>query len=170
MKVDASFTTPERVVLPRYGLKMNLVPGLENVEYYGYGPHENYWDRRSSARLGRYTTSVDAMEERYVRPETMGNREDARWLTLTDNTGKGVKVTALDKMNFSAQHYEDADLLKKVANHHELPRIKKAETVLTLDAAQVGLGNASCGPGPLKEYQLLPNHTYTLSFMISPVR
>ena len=170
VKVDATFTTPGRVVLPRYGLKMNLVPGLENVEYYGYGPHENYWDRRSSARLGRYATSVEGMEERYVRPETMGNREDTRWLTITDNAGRGVKVTALDHMNFSAQHYEDADLLKRVANHHELPRIKKAETVLTLDAAQVGLGNASCGPGPLKEYQLLPDHTYTLSFVISPVR
>lgn len=170
VKVDASFTTPDRVILPRYGLKMNLVPGLENVEYYGYGPMENYYDRKSSARLGRYTTTVSDMEEAYVRPETMGNREDSRWLTITDNSGKGVKITSLDNMNFSAQHYEDADLLKKVTNHHELPRVRKAETVLTIDAAQVGLGNASCGPGPLKEYQLLANHTYTLSFVISPVR
>lgn len=170
VRVDASFQTPERVVLPRYGLKMNLVPGLENVEYYGYGPMENYRDRCSAARLGRYSTTVTDMEEAYIRPETMGNREDTRWISFTDNSGKGVKITSLGKMNFSAQHYEDADLLKKVANRHELPRIRKAETVLTIDAAQVGLGNASCGPGPLKEYQLLPDHVYTLSFVVSPVK
>ncbi len=170
VKVDATFTTPEHVVLPRYGLEMHLVPGLENVEYYGYGPMENYRDRRSSARLGRYSTTVSNMEERYVRPESMGNREDVRWLTITDNKGMGVKVTSLDGMNFSAQHYDDMDLVKNVTNYHELPRIKKAETVLTLDAAQLGLGNASCGPGPLKQYELLPNHDYTLSFMISPIK
>ena len=173
IEVEASFLMPENPVVPRMGLRMGIVPGLENVEYYGYGPMENYPDRKEAARLGRYTTTVEGMTEAYVRPGSMGNREDVRWLTLTDDSGRGVKFTDLDsykRMGFSALHYDDSDLLRKVTNRHELPRIRRAETILTLDAAQRGLGNASCGPGPMDKYELHPGDAYTLRFLISPLR
>lgn len=50
--VSASLTckniTP--VNLPRYGLTFELTDGVDGIEYYGKGPHENYCDRKTSAR------------------------------------------------------------------------------------------------------------------------
>ena len=54
---------------------------------------------------------------------------------------------------FCAQHYTDEDLWN-TKYLHQLKDIKRKETVLHLDAAMRGLGNASCGPGPMKEYEL----------------
>ena len=53
---------------------------------------------------------------------------------------------------------------------HDLDKVRRQETVLTLDAAMRGLGNASCGPGPLKKYELEHNKTYKYSFVIEKAK
>ncbi len=162
--VDASFSTsPLGRQLPRLGLQMALVPGLEQVDWYGRGPHENYSDRKHSAFIGLYRSSVTQMgEEHYIRSQSMGNREDVRWVSLTGN-GQGIKISSKNSLNFSALHFTDEALWK--ANHDfELEGIKTSETYLSLDCMQRGVGNATCGPIPLPQY-LLPDHT-TLSYAI----
>ena len=163
--ITAQFQTGETVDIPRLGLQMLLNPRLEQVQWYGRGPFENYWDRKSGAFIGIYSNTVTGMEEAYVRPQTMGNRDDVRWLTLTDNNQYGLKITSLDKLNFSALHFTDPDLWS-IKYKHELDKIRRAEIVLNLDCVQRGLGNASCGPGPLQEYEIKPNTLYTYSFRI----
>ena len=69
---------------------------------------------------------------------------------------------------FSAQHYTDEDLWQ-TKYLHELTSIRRPEVVLHLDAAMRGLGNASCGPGPLPEYEMSKGH-HRLSICISPAR
>jgi beta-galactosidase len=60
-------------------------------------------------------------------------------------------VTAPNLMNFSTLHYTPVDLDK--ANHpYELTR--RDETIMTVDLAGCGLGNGSCGPGPMDRYLL----------------
>jgi len=55
-----------------------------------------------------------------------------------------------------------------LANHPpELP--KSTRTVLTLDTAVLGLGGASCGPGPLERDIPKSNRAYHLGFMIRPL-
>lgn len=49
------------------------------------------------------------MEEDYVRTQSMGNREDIRWLKITDGKD-GFKITAKGKLNFTALHFHDQDL------------------------------------------------------------
>ena len=49
------------------------------------------------------------------------------------------------------------------------PVRKTEDTILTVDYAQRGLGNASCGPGPLAEYILNRGETYTHTFRITPI-
>lgn len=50
------------------------------------------------------------MREYYVRTQSMGERCDSRWLTLTNNHGKGIKITPEGTIDFSAQHYTDREL------------------------------------------------------------
>lgn len=170
--IDAQFEMSGEKVLPRLGLQMFLAPGMERVEWYGRGPGENYPDRKNATRVGLWSGSVDGMKESYVRAQSMGERTDTRWLQITDNTmpGRGLRFTALDgPCSFAALHYTDEDLWD-VKYGHDLDKVRRQETVLTLDAAMRGLGNASCGPGPLKKYELEHNKTYKYSFVIEKAK
>ncbi len=169
--VEASFTKPiNSPIVHRIGLQVLLSDKLENIKWYGRGPHENYWDRKRSAYFGQFDKTVKGMEEEhYVRAQSMGNREDARWFTITDNSNQGLKITSKDRLSFCALHFSDKDLWE--AKHDfELDNIRKPEVYLSLDCYQQGLGNASCGPRPLPEYMIPENQTLNYSFRIESAK
>ena len=128
--------------LRRCGLVCGINSSLNHVDYYAYGPLENYNDRKDGCLVGRYHTTVEEMPVDYVKPQTMANREGLRELKLTDASGKGITIQTEGNVSFSALRYTDEDLMK--ANHmwelEERPYI-----VLHLDAVHRGVGNASCG-------------------------
>ncbi len=161
VEVKASFGNEQNRDFSRLGLQMSLAKALENVEWLGRGPMENYPDRLDAARLGCWQRSVTDMEEEYLRPQSMGERCDVRWLSLTDGQGRGITISKTGGwLGFSAQHYTDEDLWK-VKFRHELGTVHREEVVLHLDAAMRGIGNGSCGPGPLDKYQLRePSYQY----------
>lgn len=165
--VDASFTTNDDFNLPRLSLQAFFNPSLEQLEWYGRGPIENYRDRKNAAYVGKYQSAVNDMKESYARSQTMGGRCDTRWLTLTNKAGKGIKITAADTFDFSALHYTDKDLFE-IKYGHALSDIYRAEVVLNLDCIQRGLGNASCGPGPRPAYEIQKNTVYKYAFRMSP--
>ncbi|MDR1223570.1 MAG: DUF4981 domain-containing protein [Tannerella sp.] len=165
--VDASFSTSLLGrQLPRLGLQIALAPGLEQVKWYGRGPHENYSDRKHSAFIGLYSSSVTQMgEEHYARSQSMGNREDVRWVSLTGNGQGGIKISSKNRLNFSALHFTD-EALWKAKHEFELEDIKTPEIYLSLDCMQRGVGNATCGPIPLPQYLLPDNTTLSYAFRI----
>lgn len=165
--VEASFTTNDDFDLPRLSLQAFFNPSLEQLEWYGRGPIENYRDRKNAAYVGQYQSAVNDMKESYVRSQTMGGRCDTRWLTLTNKEGKGIKITSADTFDFSALHYTDKDLFE-IKYGHDLSDIYRAEIVLNLDCIQRGLGNASCGPGPRPAYEIQKNTVYKYAFRMSP--
>lgn len=167
MDVEASFTTNDNFDLPRLSLQAFFNPSLEQLEWYGRGPIENYRDRKNAAYVGKYQSAVNDMKESYARSQTMGGRCDTRWLTLTDKEGKGIKITSADTFDFSALHYTDKDLFE-IKYGHDLSDIYRAEIVLNLDCIQRGLGNASCGPGPRPAYEIQKNTVYKYAFRMSP--
>ena len=168
VEVNANIdNTNDGLHIPRLGLAISLAPGLENVEWYGRGPHENYADRKASTYYGIYTNTVTGMEEDYVRSQTMGNRDDVRWINIKGENG-GISISTSGRLNFSALHFYDKDLWE-VGHHYLLPEVKKSETVLSLDYMQRGLGNASCGPGPMQKYELPVSHQNQFSFRIAPL-
>ena len=164
--VDASFSPGTDVRLPRLGLRLFLNPDFEEVRWYGRGPMENYPDRKDAAFLGVYRNTVTGMEEHYVRTQSMGERTDTRWLTFSAEDGRTVTFTADGTFDFSALHFTDEDLyLVKYSN--DLDNVRRSEVVLNLDCVMGGLGNGSCGPGPLPKYLIQPDRTYSYRFCIS---
>ena len=109
------------------------------------------------------------MREYYARAQTMGGRCDTRWLTLTDNIGQGIKITAHGTFDFSALHYTDRELWQ-VKYGHDLESIRRNEVVLNLDCVQRGIGNASCGPGPRPKYEIKKDSEYKYAFRIEAIR
>jgi hypothetical protein len=142
-------------VLPRVGLNMALPPGFEQLTWYGRGPHENYRDRQEGAAIGLYSGTVDEQYVPYIMPQDNGNKTDVRWLALANEQGVGLLAAGLEPLEFSVAHYTPADLF--AARHtNELQR--RQEVILHLDALQMGLGGASCGPPTLVPYVIVPGN------------
>ncbi len=163
MRMVCNFQGGQAPEFSRLGLQGMLNHDLEYVRWYGCGPMENYPDRKDCAFVGIYESTVTDMAEPYIRPQSMGERCDTRWLELSTLGGRGVRFTADSNypFMFSAQHYTDEDLWSS-AYYHELDKVKRPEVVLHLDAAMRGIGNASCGPGPMEKYEINKNETYKL--------
>ena len=137
--------------LPRVGVVLTLRPGLEQLEWLGRGPWENYPDRLASTVVGRFRSTVTDQYVPYILPQEHGHRSDARWLWLTDEAGFGLVVEGRPTIGFTASHFTAADLYGALHTSDLEPR---AEVILSLDHAQRGLGTASCGPDTLPQYQL----------------
>ena len=167
--VNATFSTPEKFEMPRLGLRGMFNKSLERLEWFGRGPIENYPDRKAAAFVGKYSSTIENMRENYVRSQSMGTRTDTRWMTLSDNNGKGIKISALgDHFDFTALHFTDEEIWSAKYGH-DLDKVRRPETVLNIDCATRGLGSASCGPGPRPEFKLVSYTTYNYSFRISPL-
>lgn len=168
--MNTHFESPQKgEVLHRMGLQVQLNPNLEQISWYGRGPFENYRDRKTAAFFGIYKGTVNDMaSEDYLRAQSMGNREEIRWLSVSDGQGKGLKIVSNDKLSFTALHYSDKDLWKAMHNF-ALPTIKKPQVLLSLDAFQEGVGNASCGPKTLEKYCIPYNGNIDYEFTIEPM-
>ncbi|WP_410586885.1 glycoside hydrolase family 2 TIM barrel-domain containing protein [Amycolatopsis sp. lyj-23] len=148
--------------LPRLGLTMAVPGALGSAEWFGGGPGEAYPDSRQAARIGRFSRSVDGLQTPYVFPQENGNRTAVRWARLTAPDGAGIRVDGEPVFDFTARRWTAAAL--EAARHPD--ELVPDEVVhLTLDVAQHGLGTASCGPGVLPQYRLVPQKTeFTLWF------
>jgi beta-galactosidase/beta-glucuronidase len=139
--------------LPRLGWMTQLSPKFTQASWFGRGAHESYPDRKDSAFVGVYQSTIKALFHSYVRPQENGNRSDVRWLKLQRDNGSGLMVTGHPTLNFSAHHVSLANLTR--AKHtHELAW--ETAPYLYLDYGQTGLGSNACGPDALPEYRLEP--------------
>lgn len=141
VEMDTYFQ-PHTADLRRAGIMAGINPDLTIVDYYAYGAWENYSDRKDGVRIGRYKDTVNNMLGDYVKPQSSGNREGLRELSLTNPNGEGVKITVEGKASFSALPYTDEDLMEA---KHTWELVKRPYTVLHIDAFARGVGNASCG-------------------------
>ena len=138
--------------LPRLGIAFCLSSDYNTFIWQGRGPQDNYPDRKISAAVGLWKGSVADQYVHYPRPQDSGNKEEVCRLMLTDRHGKGIRVDAVeDVFSASALHYTAQDLYKETHDCNLKPR---PEVILSLDAAILGLGNSSCGPGVLKKYAI----------------
>jgi beta-galactosidase len=162
-------------LLPRVGVVFCIEHFYDHLQWYGRGPWENYSDRNESADMGVWSGSVNEQYVPYVRPQENGNKEDVRWLALTDDKtasarerggrGSGLRIeTAGAPFSFSALHFTAEDLASARHNFELKPR---PEIILSLDARMSGLGNSSAGPGVLEKYSV-PPQSYRLHLRFSP--
>jgi beta-galactosidase len=153
--------------LPRVGTVVELAAGLDALEWYGSGPHETYPDRKRAGVVGRWRSTVTDQHVPYVRPQESGGHADVRWLEVRDpaDPSRGVRLAFGRPLQASALHMGAADLAS-AAHDGELPR--RAETIVTFDAAHRGLGTASCGPDTLPGYLIGPG-SYAWSWSLLPL-
>jgi beta-galactosidase len=171
VKVTASIDMTGRDLpeLPRFGMRMQLPAGYDNLAYYGRGPWENYSDRNTSSFVGLYNDQVQNQYTwNYIRPQEGGYKTDVRWLTLTNSEGRGLQIEGVQPICFSAlnNRTEDFDpgLTKK--QQHPTDIKPRKEVYLNIDLKQRGVGgDNSWGALPHNQYRLL-DKKYTYSYVM----
>ena len=168
--------------IPRMGMQLQLGREFENLEWYGRGPLENYWDRKSGSLVGLYSGKVKDQYFPYVRPQENGNKSDVRWASLTNNKGAGILIIGDQLLNITAHHnlMEDFESPvrtighiyngKEVINRHTCDVKERNLTALNIDYLMMGVGgDNSWGARTHPEYTI-PAKNYEYSFRIVPVQ
>ncbi len=169
--------------LPKFGISMEIPKEFKNLTWYGRGPHENYWDRKSSAKVDIYSGTVSDQYHPYVRPQENGNKTDVRWATLKNDRGNGLMISGLFSIN--ASHYKpndfdhgfdvfqkdfNRDIKVTKKNMHTIDLVENDLIYLGIDYLQMGVGGEdSWGAQPLKNYQL-PSQGYIHHFKMIPLK
>ncbi len=173
--VDMKVTFTPSGATRRIGLGMEFAAGFEDVAYYARGPWSNYVDRKTGSFLGRYTTTVDDMVEELMHPQTYGDHQDLRELTLTNPTnGLAIGIKTAGKVAFSLSHYDETDwcgegdtMWSTCQHWYDLTR--HDQVFAHFDYWQRGLGNNSCGGDScLSQYVCPTNGSYTYTLRLTP--
>ena len=166
--VESSLRKPEGIDLPnipRFGMQMEMPEEFSTMRWYGRGPQESYWDRKTGAAVGVYGGSVEEQTHDYVRPQENGNKTDVRWVALTNKDGTGLLAIGMPLLSVSAWPYTMQDL-ERARRVHEL---RQRDTItVNLDYKQMGVGgDDSWGAKTHPEYTL-PAGDYSYSFRLRP--
>lgn len=150
---------------PRFGMRLTMPEGAEQMRYFGYGPNESYVDKRLASKLGEYKSTVTENYEPYVFPQENSSHWGCRWADVHTVAGHGFLFTSCEPFSFNASHFSP-EQLTETRHHYELKR--EPETTVMLDMRMDGIGSNSCGPELAEKYRF--NETeFSSSVTIKPV-
>jgi len=152
--------------LPRFGMQVGINGEFNTIKWYGRGPQETYWDRKTGAAVGIYSSAVKDQIHPYIRPQECSNKTDVRWLTLTNEQNVGILIVGMPNLSISTWPFSMDDLER--ANHtFELPR--RENLTVNIDHKQMGVGgDNSWGARTHPEY-CLPAKPYQYKFRLTPL-
>jgi beta-galactosidase len=123
--------------IPRFGMRLAMPQGFENIHWMGRGPQETYSDR-CDARVDVYESTVNKQYfESYSEPTESGNKVDVRWMALTNDKGIGLLAVGMPTLSTEALHYRAEDI-EGPRHLYEVPR--KDAVYWNIDWKQMGLG------------------------------
>ena len=150
---------------PRFGMRLTMPEGAEQMRYFGYGPNESYVDKRLASKLGEYKSTVTENYEPYVFPQENSSHWGCRWADVHTVAGHGFLFTSCEPFSFNASHFSP-EQLTETRHHYELKR--EPETTVMLDMRMDGIGSNSCGPELAEKYRF--NETeFSSSVTIKPI-
>ncbi|WP_439506340.1 glycoside hydrolase family 2 TIM barrel-domain containing protein [Sediminibacterium sp.] len=156
-------------LLLRAGNDLTVAGNFSNINWYGRGPGENYWDRKTNTFIGQYTQTIDEQYYPYARPQESGNHTEVRWVSLSNSKGRSIKFIYNDHLlSFAAlpYHLNDLDPTINKKQFHSGELVKRPEIYLHIDLNQTGLqGMDSWGAWPLEKYRV-PFKNYAYSYWI----
>ena len=88
--------------IPRIGMYLTLPDAFTEVAWYGTGPIESYWDRKTGLKTGKFTRNITEQFHRYSRPQETGNKTEVRWATLSNGDISLKAIPKTGVLNMSA--------------------------------------------------------------------
>ncbi|MPN39161.1 Beta-galactosidase [bioreactor metagenome] len=137
---------------------------MRTVRFFGFGPHENYIDRRTAALPGSYSMEAGAFCHDYLHPQENSNRTGVETFALAGGGHVLEAVTLAGPFEASATPYTLAQL--QAAQH--IDELEKAGPVtVNLDAAQRGVGGDKPAIALTKpQYQIAKKTPLRLSLLL----
>jgi beta-galactosidase len=137
------------------GITFALHKSFQQSTDFGRGPQDNYPDRHASTTIGLWKSTVSDQYVHYPHPQYSGNHDETVYLQLTDKKGHGWTFSCEGvPFSFTAIPYSQQHLVETA---HDCDLTEDPDYIyLHIDAAVMGLGNSSCGPGVLKKYAIEP--------------
>ncbi|HQV60567.1 MAG TPA: glycoside hydrolase family 2 TIM barrel-domain containing protein [Chitinophagaceae bacterium] len=172
VKVDNYFNAlrGKHLLLLRAGNDVTIHGSFKNIQWYGRGPGENYWDRKTHTFLGQYKQTLDEQYYPYARPQESGNHTEVRWVTFSNARGRKIHFAFADSLlSFSALPYRLDDLDPEInkKQYHSGELTKRDLAYLHIDLQQTGLqGIDSWGSMPLVQYRV-PFKDYRYSYWMN---
>lgn len=158
MDIDSSF-----VHVPRVGLSFVAPKGFESLHWYGRGPGESYCDRKLSAPVGEYKSTVEETHFPFVPVSHNGSHADTRWFTLKDDRGNSITIRG-SLFSFDVHHNTVEDYWR-ASHEHEL--IRRDEIFINIDAAMAGIGGDMAWSTDLDDKHKVFAGKHHLEFIIS---
>ena len=152
-------------------MKMTMPKSFKNLDWFGRGPHETYWDRKTSAKIGRYSGKVWEQTFSYVRPQETGNKTDVRWMALSNGV-VGLMAKGLPKFDGSVHQYpyKTLDYLKNSQRHGKIDIVPGEQIDWFIDYKQMGVGGDNSWGARTHDKYTLPMDTtiYNLEYALMP--
>ena len=141
---------------------------FDELEWYGKGPHESYWDRQKGAKLGLYSGKVADQFVPYIRPQECGNKMQVRRASLTNAAGAGLEIIGKPQFELNALPYTPFEL---EANDHVYKLPPSNKTVVRINYKQMGVGgDDSWGSKPHPQYMLQANREFEFTFTLKAIQ
>jgi beta-galactosidase len=167
--------------IPRMGMNLVMPREYDQIAWFGRGPHESYLDRKTSAFVDLYSGAVADQYWPYIRPQENGNKEDVRWMAITNSEGQGLLFIGQPLIAVAAHHnimedFESPERTdgrhrdgEKPVNRHTVDVQERDLTSINIDYKQMGVGgDDSWGAFTHREYRLTEKE-YSYSFRMSPL-
>ncbi|GAB7219406.1 beta-galactosidase, LacZ type [Vibrio comitans] len=142
---------------PRIGMEFAVPKGPKAVQFYGFGPHENYPDRKLSAYVGKHTQTIEEMHTDYVYPTENGLRCDVRSADIG-----ALNINGL--FHFSVSRYSQCNLAE--ADHindlHDSGRL-----YIRIDSEHMGIGGDDSWSRSVHDEYLLNKKHYHYQIMLT---
>ena len=180
--VGYSFTKTDLKLeeIPRVGMQMQMPGKYTDLSWYGRGPHENYADRKRSAFVGLYESTVADQYVPYVRPQENGYKTDTRWMTITDSKGFGLRFEGSPLFSFAALNYlhDDFESPGKLSTYRpdailvntHIDDVRPRDLVrINIDYGQMGVGGDDSWGARTHDRYCLRDKKYDYSFRIVPL-
>lgn len=155
--------------IPRIGMQLEINSEYKNVKWFGRGPEENYSDRKTGSAIGLYTSTVNKEFHRYVRPQETGNKEDVKWISLTNDEGKGIKIYSDEYFSASTLPFDYKQLYhggRKNPNKHGGEIEIKDLISIQINHKQMGVGGDDSWGAPIHSEYSIPVKPYYYNIKI----
>ncbi|MFM6975818.1 MAG: glycoside hydrolase family 2 TIM barrel-domain containing protein, partial [Sphingobacteriaceae bacterium] len=167
IKVDYALKANQAMPnIPKVGLQGGIANPLQQITFYGKGPHENYIDKAFGADAGIYTAALKDFTEPYIYPQENANRTGIRWMSFSD-AKNNLMVVADSLLSMSAWPYTEKNIIEA---KHTYKLKDPGFITLNIDLIQMGIGGNDTWSDvsqPLPQYQIKSGN-YNYSFYLKP--